>query len=107
MKGLKKCRTMLSNCQVSSQGKSCINCRYRKCLAIGMTPELIQGKRKREEAEVRNEEAEETEERPDDERVSEPVYDMEQHPIQEQPLKLVRKNTPPPTSDLGKSFFWN
>ena len=98
MKGLKKCRTMLGNCQVSSQGKSCINCRYRKCLAIGMTPELIQGKRKREEAEGRSEGEEE---RLEDDRgtEAEPVYDMEQQPIQEQPLKLVRKNTPPPTSD--------
>ena len=75
-----------------------------------MTPELIQGKRKREEAEVRSEEEEEeSTERQEDDRVPdpEPVYDVEQLPIQEQPLKLVRKNTPPTTSDLGKSFFWN
>ena len=49
VKGLKKCRTGLGLCEVSEAAKSCIHCRYNKCLSIGMTSELLQGKRKREE----------------------------------------------------------
>merc|ERR1711892_1463922 len=44
-KGLKRCRTGLNNCKVSDETKNCIHCRYLKCIKIGMTPELMKGKR--------------------------------------------------------------
>merc|ERR1711970_722170 len=47
-KGLKRCRTGLQNCEVSDTTKSCIHCRYTKCIEIGMTPDLMKGRRKRD-----------------------------------------------------------
>ena len=82
----------MGNCQVSATTKSCINCRYKKCLSIGMIPELLQGKRKREEGE----EEEEGE-------ASDVIYGGTEEPIveQEEPLSLVRKITRPSTSEDG------
>ena len=48
-KGLKKCKTGQKNCEITADTKSCIYCRYQKCLKIGMMPKLVQGKRKRKE----------------------------------------------------------
>ena len=45
LKGLKRCKTGLKNCELSPTTKSCINCRYNKCLSIGMSPGLMQGDR--------------------------------------------------------------
>ena len=42
-KGVKTCRTSEGKCDTSQLFKSCMNCRYRKCLRIGMRPELIGG----------------------------------------------------------------
>ena len=59
-KGLKRCKTGRKDCDVNTVAKNCIHCRYTKCLKIGMTPELLQGKRtKVEESEEENEEEEE------------------------------------------------
>ena len=33
---------------VSQDAKSCIHCRYTKCINIGMKPELLKGKRKKD-----------------------------------------------------------
>ena len=46
-KGLKRCKTGKESCRVATSGKNCINCRYKKCLSIGMVPELLRGKRKK------------------------------------------------------------
>ena len=48
-KGLKRCKVGTGDCEVSQSAKSCIHCRYTKCLNIGMNPELLRGKRKKEE----------------------------------------------------------
>ena len=37
-----RCRSSEGDCQVTSQGKKCVACRYRKCLRIGMDPLLVQ-----------------------------------------------------------------
>ena len=37
--GLKKCKTGLKKCEVSSDILSCTHCRYNKCIKIGMTPQ--------------------------------------------------------------------
>ena len=50
-KGLKRCKTGLKKCPVTADTKSCIHCRYNKCIDAGMTPELIQGKRCQDEEE--------------------------------------------------------
>ena len=34
---------------MSEASKSCIHCRYTKCLNIGMRPELVRGKRKKKD----------------------------------------------------------
>ena len=111
LKGLKKCKTGLGLCDVSEAAKSCINCRYSKCLSIGMTPDLLQGKRKREEEEVEPKEEEEEEnleekvfseptgeenEEPDPEAETEAKHlifneEIAEQPEQEKPLKLVKK----------------
>ena len=46
-KGLKKCKTGRADCLVTESDKSCIHCRYTKCLNIGMRPDLLKGKRKK------------------------------------------------------------
>ena len=46
-KGLKRCKTGKESCRVATSGKNCINCRYKKCLSIGMVPDLLRGKRKK------------------------------------------------------------
>jgi len=43
-----RCRSSLGECEVASDNKKCIACRYQKCLNIGMDPMLVQGSRKRE-----------------------------------------------------------
>ena len=48
LKGLKKCKVGTSQCLVTQSEKSCIHCRYIKCLNIGMRPDLLKGKRKEE-----------------------------------------------------------
>ena len=45
LKGLKRCKTGRKVCYVSQSAKTCIHCRYNKCLSIGMSPNLLQGKR--------------------------------------------------------------
>ena len=45
LKGLKRCKTGRKVCYVSKSAKTCIHCRYNKCLSIGMSPNLLQGKR--------------------------------------------------------------
>ena len=60
-KGLKRCKTGRQNCEVSSAAKSCIHCRYTKCLSIGMVPELLQGKRKQGDKQPGDQDQEEEE----------------------------------------------
>ena len=67
-KGLKRCKTGRKNCDVTTSSKSCIHCRYNKCIQIGMTPELLQGKRKRDGPDD-EEAAAEVDSEEDDERV--------------------------------------
>ena len=44
--GLKRCRTGGRDCDVASvPGRGCSHCRYTRCLAIGMEPALLQGRR--------------------------------------------------------------
>jgi len=43
------CRTRLKNCEVSETSKSCAACRYERCLQVGMTSSLLQGKRRKKE----------------------------------------------------------
>ena len=47
-KGLKRCKAGTGDCVVSQDAKSCIHCRYTKCINIGMKPELLKGKRKKD-----------------------------------------------------------
>ena len=51
-KGLKECKTGLGRCEVSEVSKTCIHCRYNKCLTVGMNPELLLTRGKSEEREV-------------------------------------------------------
>ena len=113
MKGLKKCKTGLGACEVSEAAKSCINCRYNKCLSIGMSPDLLQGKRKREEEE---EEEEVVEPEPEEKVLSEPTREKDEEPDlepedvagqpeQEQPLKLVKKTIT--AAETGNIFNLN
>ena len=116
MKGLKKCKTGLGRCDVSEAAKSCINCRYNKCLSIGMSPDLLQGKRKREEEEevvLVEEEEEKVLSEPTREKDEEPEPDLEaenliltkniaEQPEQEQPLKLVKKTNTQHSAETGK-----
>eukprot|EP00092_Neocalanus_flemingeri_P024863 GFUD01026959.1.p1 GENE.GFUD01026959.1~~GFUD01026959.1.p1 ORF type:complete len:871 (+),score=185.18 GFUD01026959.1:91-2703(+) len=59
VKSLKRCKTGSKNCEISNQTKNCIHCRYLKCLKIGMTPDLLQGQRKKEVEDKLDEEYEE------------------------------------------------
>ena len=123
LKGLKKCKTGLGVCDVSENAKSCINCRYNKCLSIGMTPDLLQGKRKREEEEEEvvlepepgpePEEEERVLSEPTRNKEEEPEPDLEpenlvltrviaEQPEQEQPLKLVKKSNTAHIAETGK-----
>eukprot|EP00092_Neocalanus_flemingeri_P027686 GFUD01030051.1.p1 GENE.GFUD01030051.1~~GFUD01030051.1.p1 ORF type:complete len:877 (+),score=166.00 GFUD01030051.1:322-2952(+) len=43
------CRTGLNDCEVSEMSKSCSACRYEKCLTVGMSTHLLQGKRKKKD----------------------------------------------------------
>ena len=116
LKGLKKCKTGLGLCDLSEDAKSCINCRYNKCLSIGMTPDMLQGKRKREEMV-------EPEPEPEEERaLSEPTRvkdeepepdlqpenlimsgeDIAEQPEQDQPLKLVKRTNTQNLAETGK-----
>ena len=48
--GLKRCRTGGRDCDVASvPGRGCSHCRYTRCLAIGMEPALLQGRRAQQE----------------------------------------------------------
>ena len=51
-KGLKECKTGLRRCEVSEVSKTCIHCRYNKCLTVGMNPKLLLTREKSEEREV-------------------------------------------------------
>ena len=115
MKGLKKCKTGLGRCDVSEDAKSCINCRYNKCLRIGMTPDMLQGKRKREEEVAEPEPDDDDEEdkvlsEPTSEKDEEPEPtlflmfsgDIAEQPEQDQPLKLVKKSNTQHREETGK-----
>ena len=56
-KGLKKCKRGTADCPVSQSAKSCIHCRYNKCLKIGMNPELIRGPKRKAEMEENDEDS--------------------------------------------------
>jgi len=43
------CRTGLRTCEVSEMSKGCSACRYNKCLQVGMSVSLLQGKRKKKD----------------------------------------------------------
>ena len=60
LKGLKRCKTGLKACHVSQSAKSCIHCRYNKCLSIGMSPSLLQGQRLRQDDKARSPSEEES-----------------------------------------------
>ena len=47
---MKRCKAGGENCEVNHSAKSCIHCRYTKCINIGMRPELVRGKRKKAES---------------------------------------------------------
>ena len=64
-KGLKQCKQGSRDCEMTVSGKTCIHCRYTKCLHIGMRPDLIKGKRKAEEEEEGRDDKEEEEEESD------------------------------------------
>ena len=123
LKGLKKCKTSLGLCDVSEAAKSCVNCRYNKCLSIGMTPDLLQGKRKREEQEPTEVEPTEEEEELEEKVFSEPTgeeneepdpeaetevkhliftEDIAEQPEQDQPLKLVKRTNTQNLAEPGK-----
>ena len=109
LKGLKKCKTGLGVCNVSEAAKTCINCRYKKCLSIGMTPDLLQGKRKREEEGAEPEEEKELSE-PIEEEYEEPEPEnlvsnnkvITEQQEQDQPLKLVKKTDAQQSVESGK-----
>jgi len=44
------CRTGLRTCEVSAMSKGCSACRYHKCLQVGMSVSLLQGKRKKKDS---------------------------------------------------------
>lgn len=44
------CRTGLKACEVSEMSKACSACRYDKCLQVGMSVSLLQGKRKKKDS---------------------------------------------------------
>ena len=46
---MKRCKAGDGKCVVTQSGKSCIHCRYTKCINIGMRPELVRGKRKKKD----------------------------------------------------------
>jgi len=46
------CRTGVKDCEVSEMSKSCSACRYQKCLSVGMSTHLLQGKRKKKANEL-------------------------------------------------------
>eukprot|EP00092_Neocalanus_flemingeri_P012947 GFUD01013946.1.p1 GENE.GFUD01013946.1~~GFUD01013946.1.p1 ORF type:complete len:796 (+),score=184.42 GFUD01013946.1:66-2453(+) len=81
VKGLKRCRTGLNKCEISNKTKSCIHCRYLKCIEIGMTPDLMKGYRKKEDTEKTEENENETDidgdikDSEDQERTVECVFD--------------------------------
>ena len=111
LKGLKKCKTGLGVCDVSEAAKTCINCRYKKCLSIGMTPDKLQGKRKREGEESEPEEEKELSE-PTGGEYEEPKTEPEnlvsinkvitEQQEQDQPLKLVKKTNAQQSVESGK-----
>ena len=109
LKGLKKCKTGLGVCNVSEAAKTCINCRYKKCLSIGMTPDLLQGKRKREEEGAEPEEEKELSE-PIEEEYEEPEPEnlvsinkvITEQQEQDQPLKLGKKTNAQQSVESGK-----
>ena len=37
-----RCRSSEGDCDVTSEGRKCVACRYRQCLRIGMDPLLVQ-----------------------------------------------------------------
>ena len=59
---MKRCKAGGNECEVTQSAKSCIHCRYTKCLNIGMRPELVRGKRKKDESrDLEREEREDSE----------------------------------------------
>ena len=47
LKGLKRCKTGRRDCPQTEEARSCIHCRYQKCLAVGMQSDLVMGKREK------------------------------------------------------------
>ena len=87
-KGLKRCKAGTGDCVVSQDAKSCIHCRYTKCINIGMKPELLKGKRKKD-VQRRATVAEERDEIESDEEITSTSTELEQEKNNSQGLLFI------------------